>query len=158
MAEITGTSGPVTKIDVLGGVPGAAGVGITTTVMDEDGHLVISKTNGTSTDVGKVRADITPEVEAALNQAQTAASTATTQAGAASLSASAAASSETNAAGSATAADTSAAAAAASAAASMFQATLDPKDPLVVTIRYPAVNQWPGDPHSILIPIGEISE
>lgn len=81
MAEITGTSGPVTKIDVLGGVPGAAGVSVTTAELDADGHLLIGKSNGTTIDVGKVKFDVTPEVQAAWDGAVAAETEATTQAG-----------------------------------------------------------------------------
>ena len=95
MAEITGMSGPVTKIDVLGGVPGAAGVSVTTTELDADGHLLISKSNGTTIDVGKVKFDVTPEVQAAWDGAVAAETEATTQAGIAVAAASQAKDSET---------------------------------------------------------------
>ena len=109
MAEITGMSGPVTKIDVVGGVPGAAGVSVTTAALDADGHLLISKSNGTTIDVGKVRVDVTPEVQAALDGAVAAETEATTQAGIAVAAASQAKGSETKAAASAAAASGAAA-------------------------------------------------
>ena len=101
MAEITGMSGPVTKINVLGGVPGAAGVSVTTTELDADGHLLISKSNGTTIDVGKVKFDVTPEVQAAWDGAVAAETEVTTQAGIATTAASDAKDSETKAAASA---------------------------------------------------------
>ena len=109
MAEITGMSGPVTKIDVLGGVPGAAGVSVTTVALDADGHLLISKSNGTTTDVGKVKFDVTPEVQAAWDGAVAAEIEATTQAGIATTAASDAKDSETKADASAAAASGAAA-------------------------------------------------
>lgn len=101
MAEITGTSGPVTKIDVLGGVPGAAGVSVTTTELDANGHLLIGKSNGVTLDVGKVRVDVTPEVQAAWDGAVAAETEATKQAGIATDAAANAKESETKAAASA---------------------------------------------------------
>ena len=109
MAEITGMSGPVTKIDVMGGVPGAAGVSVTTAELNADGHLLISKSNGTTTDVGKVKFDVTPEVQAAWDGAVAAETEATTQAGIATVAASNAKDSETKAAASAAAASGAAA-------------------------------------------------
>ena len=109
MAEITGMSGPVTKIDVMGGVPGAAGVSVTTTELDADGHLIIGKSNGVTTDVGKVKFDVTPEVQAAWDGAVAAETEATTQAGIATTAASNAKSSEDKAAASAAAASGAAA-------------------------------------------------
>ncbi|WP_188043657.1 hypothetical protein [Changpingibacter yushuensis] len=67
----------VRTIVVQEGTLGAAGVGITTTVMDAAGHLIVTKTDGTETDVGKVRADITPEVEAARDAVAASAAAAT---------------------------------------------------------------------------------
>lgn len=117
MAEITGTSGPVTKIDVLGGVPGAAGVSVTTTELDANGHLLIGKSNGVTLDVGKVRVDVTPEVQAARDGAVAAETEATKQAGITTDAAANAKESETKAASSASSAATSAGEAESSAAA-----------------------------------------
>lgn len=123
MAEITGTSGPVTKIDVLGGVPGAAGVSVTTTELDANGHLLIGKSNGVTLDVGKVRVDVTPEVQAAWDGAVAAETEATKQAGIATDAASNAATSESNAASSESHATSSASSAAGSANAASSSAT-----------------------------------
>ena len=148
MAEITGMSGPITKIDVLGGVPGAAGVSITTAELDADGHLLISKSNGTTTDVGKVKFDVTPEVQAAWDGAVAAETEATTQAGIATGAASNAKDSETKAAASAGVAQ----AAAESVDRQLVTATVG-GIPGTLLLSFPAMAAGPY-PNTVMIPIG----